>query len=118
VLIVRSGNHTDDITDQVHPERRATASLAARIVGLDIAGVDLVCEDISQPLDEQRGAIVEVNAGPGLLMHLKPASGEAAPGRRAIVDHLFPNGDDGRIPVVGVTGSFGKTTVAASSRAC
>ncbi|QLH49902.1 MAG: cyanophycin synthetase [Candidatus Accumulibacter cognatus] len=112
VLIVRSGNHTDDVTDLVHPETAATASLAARIVGLDIAGVDLVCEDIAQPLDEQRGAIVEVNAGPGLLMHLKPAIGQPRPVGRAIVDELFPNGEDGRIPVVGITGSFGKTTVA------
>jgi cyanophycin synthetase len=112
VLIVRSGNHTDDVTDLVHPETAATASLAARIVGLDIAGVDLVCEDISQPLDGQRGAIVEVNAGPGLLMHLKPESGQPRPVGRAIVDELFPNGDDGRIPVVGVSGSLGKTTVA------
>jgi cyanophycin synthetase len=101
VLIVRSGNHTDDVTDLVHPETAATASLAARIVGLDIAGVDLVCEDISRPLDAQRGAIVEVNAGPGLLMHLKPAIGQPRPVGRAIVDELFPNGDDGRIPVVG-----------------
>ena len=111
VLVVRTGNHTCEITPLVHPSTAATASLAARIVGLDIAGVDLVCEDISKPLDEQRGAIVEVNAGPGLLMHIKPASGEARPVGQAIVDHLFPNGDDGRIPVIGVTGSYGKTTV-------
>ena len=111
VLVIRTGNHTCDITDQVHPSVAEAASLAARIVGLDIAGVDLVCEDISQPLDGQRGAIVEVNAGPGLLMHIKPASGEARPVGKAIVEHLFPNGDDGRIPVVGVTGSYGKTTV-------
>ena len=112
VLIVRSGNHTDDVTDLVHPETAATAALAARIVGLDICGVDLVCEDISRPLDEQRGAIVEVNAGPGLLMHLKPANGQPRPVGRAIVDELFPDGDDGRIPVVGISGSRGKTTVA------
>lgn len=112
VLIVRSGNHTDDVTDLVHPETAATASLAARIVGLDIAGVDLVCEDISQPLHLQRGAIVEVNAGPGLLMHLKPQTGQPRPVGRAIVDLLFPNGEDGRIPVVGIAGSYGKTTVA------
>jgi cyanophycin synthetase len=111
VLVLRTGNHTCDITDQVHPDTADTASLAARIVGLDIAGVDLVCEDISRPLDEQRGAIVEVNAGPGLLMHIKPANGEARPVGRSIVEHLFPDGDDGRIPVVGVTGSYGKTTV-------
>ncbi|EXI75729.1 MAG TPA: cyanophycin synthetase [Candidatus Accumulibacter sp.] len=112
VLIVRSGNHTDDVTDLVHPETAATVALAARIVGLDICGVDLVCEDISRPLDEQRGAIVEVNAGPGLLMHLKPANGQPRPVGRAIVDELFPDGDDGRIPVVGISGSRGKTTVA------
>jgi len=112
VLIVRSGNHTDDVTDLVHPETAATVSLAVRIVGLDISGVDLVCEDISRPLDEQRGAIVEVNAGPGLLMHLKPERGQPRPVGRAIVDELFPNGDDGRIPVVGVSGSYGKTIVA------
>ena len=111
VLVIRTGNHTCDITDGVHPGTADLVSLAARIVGLDIAGVDLVCEDISRPLDEQRGAIVEVNAGPGLLMHLKPANGEARPVGRAIVEHLFPEGDDGRVPVVGVTGSFGKTTV-------
>ena len=111
VLIIRTGNHTCDVTDLVHPETAATAALAARVVGLDIAGVDLVCEDISRPLDEQRGAIVEVNAGPGLLMHLKPENGEPRPVGRAIVDHLFPEGGNGRIPVVGVTGSDGKTTV-------
>ena len=111
VLVVRTGNHTCDITDDVHPETALTVSLAARVVGLDIAGVDLVCEDISRPLAEQRGAIVEVNAGPGLLMHIKPATGTARPVGRAIVDHLFPSGADGRIPVVGVTGSTGKTTV-------
>ena len=96
----------------MHPETAETATLAARVVGLDIAGVDLVCEDISQPLAGQRGAIVEVNAGPGLLMHLKPENGEPRPVGRAIVDHLFPCGGNGRIPVVGVTGSYGKTTVA------
>lgn len=112
VLIVRSGNHTDDVTDRVHPDTAEIASLAVRIVGLDIAGVDLVCEDIAKPLDVQRGAIVEVNAGPGLLMHLKPESGEPRPVGRAIVDLLFPDGDDGRIPVVGISGSSGKTAVA------
>ncbi|RJF97333.1 cyanophycin synthetase [Noviherbaspirillum saxi] len=111
VLIQRHGNVAFDITDEVHPRVAAAASLAARIVGLDIAGVDLVAEDISRPLEEQGGAIVEVNAGPGLLMHLKPASGQPRPVGRAIVDHLFPEQDNGRIPLVGVTGSRGKTMV-------
>ncbi|HJV79411.1 cyanophycin synthetase [Noviherbaspirillum sp.] len=112
VLIQRHGNVAFDCTDDVHPSTAAAASLAARIVGLDIAGVDLVTEDISRPLEEQGGAIVEVNAGPGLLMHLKPASGQPRPVGRAIVDHLFPQHDNGRIPIVGVSGSHGKTAVA------
>ena len=111
VLIQRNANHEFDVTDEVHPETAEIAALAARVVGLDIAGIDLVCEDISQPLAEQRGAIVEVNAGPGLLMHLKPGVGKPRPVGQAIVEHLFPNGSSGRIPVVGVTGSYGKTTV-------
>ncbi|ABF07590.1 cyanophycin synthetase [Cupriavidus metallidurans] len=116
VLIQRNGNVAFDVTDRVHPSVAAHASLAARVVGLDIAGVDLVAQDISRPLAEQRGAIVEVNAGPGLLMHIKPAEGEPRPVGRAIVDHLFPSRndveDDGRIPVVGITGTNGKTVVA------
>ncbi|QEL66506.1 cyanophycin synthetase [Oryzomicrobium terrae] len=112
VLVQRSGNVAIDVTDEVHPDVAAAVSLAARVVGLDIAGVDLVAEDISRPLEEQRGAIVEVNAGPGLLMHLKPAEGQPRPVGRAIVDHLFPEGEDGRIPIVGVTGTHGKTVVA------
>ncbi|MFD4837920.1 cyanophycin synthetase [Achromobacter sp. NPDC058515] len=112
VLVQRSGNVAFDVTDRVHPSIAATVTLAARVVGLDIAGVDLVAEDITRPLNEQRGAIVEVNAGPGLLMHLKPADGTPRPVGRAIVDHLFPDGDAGRIPIVGVTGTNGKTVVA------
>ncbi|CAG4882696.1 Cyanophycin synthetase [Georgfuchsia toluolica] len=111
VLIQRNGNVAFDVTDEVHPSIAATVSLAARVVGLDIAGIDLVAGDISRPLREQRGAIVEINAGPGLLMHLKPATGKPRPVGRAIVDHLFAAGENGRIPIVGVTGSKGKTTV-------
>ncbi len=112
VLIQRNANHAFDVTDLVHPDNAALAALAARIIGLDIAGIDLVAEDISKPLLEQGGAIVEVNAGPSLLMHLKPAIGEPRPVGKAIVDHLFPEGDSGRIPIVGITGSKGKTAVA------
>ncbi|MEO6352658.1 MAG: cyanophycin synthetase [Burkholderiaceae bacterium] len=111
VLVQRNGNVAFDVTDLVHPEVAAAAALAARIIGLDIAGVDLVAADISRPLAEQGGAIVEVNAGPGLLMHLKPADGPARPVGQAIVDHLFPATASGRIPLVGVTGSSGKTMV-------
>ncbi|SOD17517.1 cyanophycin synthetase [Nitrosomonas ureae] len=112
VLIQRNGNHAFDVTDQVHPSTAAAASLAARVIGLDIAGIDLVTGDISRPLNEQGGAIVEVNAGPSLLMHIKPAVGMPRPVGKAIVDHLFPDQENGRIPVIGVSGSYGKTSVA------
>lgn len=107
VLIQVNGNVADDVTDLVHPDVAHAAALAARIVGLDIAGIDLVCEDISRPLEEQRGAIIEVNASPGLLAHMKPASGTARNVGKDIVDHLFAEGETARIPVVGVTGSKG-----------
>jgi len=112
VVIQRNGNVSIDCTAEVHPDTAETVALAARIVGLDIAGVDLVVEDVSKPLADQGGAIVEVNAGPGLLMHIKPSAGEPQPVGKAIVEHLFPNGDSGRIPVVGISGGKGKTTVA------
>ena len=109
VLVQRNGNVAIDCTDDVHPEVAFQASLAVRTIGLDIAGLDLVCEDISKPLHEQGGAIVEVNAGPGLLMHLKPAVGQPRPVGQAIVEHLFPRNDNdthpGRIPIVGIAGN-------------
>ncbi|MBI5334115.1 MAG: cyanophycin synthetase [Burkholderiales bacterium] len=115
VRVLRNGNLAIDVTDDVHPSVAEMATLAARVVGLDIAGIDLLAQDISRPLEEQGGAIVEVNAGPGLLMHLKPAEGSPRPVGRAIVDHLFPEADDeqpGRIPVVGVAGSQGTALIA------
>ena len=111
VLIKRNGDLAYDVTDQVHPDV-AAAALAARVVGLDIAGIDLVAEDISRPLQQQGGAIVEVNAGPGLLMHLKPADGQPRPVGAAIVEHLFPDANAGRIPVVGITGTRHTTRIA------
>jgi cyanophycin synthetase len=112
VLIQRNGNVASDCTDQVCPEVEAIAALAARVVGLDIAGVDVVAEDISRSLESQGGAIVEVNAGPGLLMHLKPASGKPRPVGEAIAGELFPVGETGRIPVVGISGLRGTTQIA------
>ncbi|MEY4753542.1 MAG: cyanophycin synthetase [Pseudomonadota bacterium] len=112
VLIQRNGNLAIDCTDHVHPEVAYMAGLAARVVGLDIAGIDMVTTDISKPLHETGGAIVEVNAGPGLLMHLKPAEGTPRPVGRDIVNHLFAEDESGRIPIVGVAGSRGSSTVA------
>ncbi len=105
VLIQRNGNVALDVTDKVHPSIAAAAALAARVVGLDIAGVDMVLEDITRPLSSQRGAVIEVNASPGLLAHIKPAQGEGRPVGKAVIDHLFQTGSDGRIPIVGVTGT-------------
>jgi cyanophycin synthetase len=111
VLVQRNGNVAFDVTEKVHPAVAAQAVLAARIVGLDIAGLDVVAEDISHPLEMQGGAIVEVNAGPGLHMHVKPAAGTPQPVGEAIVGHLFPGNESGRIPVICVTGTEGRTEV-------
>ncbi len=105
VLIQQNGNVAHDITDRVHPSVVAMAALAARVVGLDIAGIDMVLEDASKPLSEQQGAVIEVNASPGLLAHIKPANGEGRPVGKAIINHLFNGNRDGRIPIVGVTGT-------------
>jgi cyanophycin synthetase len=116
VVVQRNGNVAVDCTDDVHPEVAYIAQLAAKVVGLDIAGIDLVAKDISKPLHAQGGAIVEVNAGPGLLMHLKPAVGAPRPVGQAIAEHLFPLEDDagraGRIPLVGVAGTRGTSVIA------
>lgn len=105
VLIQRNGNVSFDVTDSMHPTVAATAALAARVVGLDIAGVDMVLEDVSKPMKSQRAAVIEVNASPGLLAHIKPANGEGRPVGKAIIEHLFKTDRDGRIPVVGITGT-------------
>ena len=105
VLIQRNGNVQFDITDTVHPTVANAAALAARVVGLDIAGVDMVLEDATKPISEQQGCVIEVNASPGLLAHIKPANGNGQPVGRAIIDHLFSEGNDGRIPIVGITGT-------------
>ena len=111
VLVQRNGNVAIDCTDDVHPDVAHAASLAARVVGLDIAGIDMVVTDVSKPLLPQRGAVVEVNAGPGLLMHLKPAEGLPRPVGKAIADHLFHEDETGRVPIVGVAGSHGTTQI-------
>ena len=107
-----TGGTATDVTDEVHPDVAARAVAAAQMIGLDICGVDVVCESVGRPLEEQSGGIVEVNAAPGLRMHLSPSFGKGRLVGEAIVDHLFPAGEDGRIPVVAVTGTNGKTTTA------
>jgi cyanophycin synthetase len=104
VLIQRNGNLAMDVTDEVHPEVRRHAEMAARVIGLDVAGIDIIADDISRPLEEQSGVVIEVNAGPGLQMHVTPESGKPRPVGEAIVATLFPEGDNGRVPLVAVTG--------------
>ena len=106
-----TGGSATDVTDDVHPEVAARAVAAAQMVGLHICGVDMVAQTVLRPLEEQSGGIVEVNAAPGLRMHLAPSYGKPRNVGQAIVERLFAHGQEGRIPVVAVTGTNGKTTV-------
>jgi cyanophycin synthetase len=105
-----TGGSATDVTDDVHPDVAARAVAAAHMVGLDICGVDVVSDSILHPLEEQGGGMVEVNAAPGLRMHLAPSFGKGRPVGEAIISMLFKNGQTGRIPLVAVTGTNGKTT--------
>jgi cyanophycin synthetase len=98
-----------DVTKQVHPANAELACYVASILGLDIAGIDIILKDISKSYQEQAGKIIEVNAAPGLRMHLQPSSGQGRDIGLNIVKMLFPQGN-GRIPIVAVTGTNGKTT--------
>lgn len=105
-----TGGSATDVTDEVHPEMAARAVSAARMIGLDICGVDVVAESVLYPLEDQHGGVVEVNAAPGLRMHLNPSFGKGRAVGEAIVANMYADGDDGRIPVVAVAGTNGKTT--------
>ena len=107
-----TGGTATDVTDDVHPDLAARAVAAAQMIGLHICGVDLVCESVLHPIEEQGGGIVEVNAAPGLRMHLAPSYGKPRAVGTAMVNEVFAPGQDGRIPVVAVTGTNGKTTTA------
>ncbi|MBP6075633.1 MAG: cyanophycin synthetase [Nitrosomonas sp.] len=107
-----TGGTATDVTDDVHPELAERAIAAAQVVGLDICGVDVVCDNVTLSLEEQGGGIIEINAAPGLRMHLQPSFGKARAVGEAIVDNMFAKGDDARIPVIAVTGTNGKTTTA------
>lgn len=104
-----TGGTARDVTDEVHPFNASLVVRAAQIVGLDIAGVDLVARDIRVPITQQRGAIIEVNAAPGIRMHHYPEEGKPRNVAGAILDYLFPE-NDGRIPIIAVTGTNGKTS--------
>src|SRR5262249_32299028 len=101
-----------DVTDTVHRETAWLCERAARTINLDICGVDLVTSDISLPLDRSGGAIIELNAAPGIRMHHYPSEGEPRDAGGAIVDMLYPPGSASRIPIISITGTNGKTTTA------
>jgi cyanophycin synthetase len=106
-----TGGTATDVTDEVHPDNAALAVLAAETIGLDVAGVDVVCENIKRPLHTQGGGVVEVNAAPGLRMHVYPSEGKSRPVGQAIVNMLFPPSAQTRVPIIAITGTNGKTTV-------
>ena len=105
-----TGGISIDRTFEAHPENVEIAEEAARMIGLDIAGIDFICPDITQPVRETGGAICEVNAAPGFRMHTHPTIGEPQFISKPVVDMLFPPGAPSRIPIVAVTGTNGKTT--------
>lgn len=105
-----TGGTATDVTDEVHPELAARVVAAAQMVGIDICGVDVICQSVLKPLEEQNGGIVEVNAAPGLRMHLAPSFGKGRKVGEAVIDKMFNAGDDARIPIIAITGTNGKTT--------
>jgi cyanophycin synthetase len=105
-----TGGTAKDVTDDVHPSVRSLCERAARIMGMDVCGVDLVMPDIAEPIGKG-GGVIEINAAPGLRMHQHPGEGEPRDVGRAIVEMLFPAASDGRIPIISITGTNGKTTV-------
>lgn len=105
-----SGGSAIDVTDKVHPEIKIACERAARIIGLDICGIDFIHTQATKPLNEGF-KIIEINAGPGLRMHLAPSEGAARPVAEAIMKMIYPLPQDGRIPITAITGTNGKTTV-------
>ncbi len=105
-----TGGTATDITDLVHPYNVFMAERIARIIGLDICGIDIMAPDLTTPLNENGGAVLEVNAGPGFRMHIAPTEGLARNVAEPVVDMLYPPGKSSRIPIIAVTGTNGKTT--------
>ncbi len=105
-----TGGTAEDVTDIVHPDNVFMAERIAKIVGLDICGIDVMTTDITVPLEETKGAVLEVNAAPGFRMHLAPTSGLPRNVASHVIDMLYPPGSNSRIPIIAVTGTNGKTT--------
>jgi cyanophycin synthetase len=105
-----TGGTAKDVTDLVHPQIAAICERAAQIIGLDVCGIDLILDDISEPPGPNNG-VIEINAAPGLRMHTSPSEGRGRDVGAAIVEMLYPDGATGRIPIVSITGTNGKTTI-------
>lgn len=106
-----TGGTARDCTREIHPDNKAIAIKAARIIGLEVAGIDMVADDISRSISPGYGAIIEVNAAPGLRMHLQPLEGEGRNVAANILDNMYPAGTPSSIPIISITGTNGKTTV-------
>ncbi len=107
---ISTGGTAIDCTDEVHPENVFLFERIARIIGLDVAGVDIIAPNVSEPLSENGGGIIEVNAAPGFRMHLAPSEGIGRNVAEHVIDMLFPPGTPARIPIFAITGTNGKTT--------
>ena len=107
---ISTGGTAIDCTDEVHPENVFLFERIARIIGLDVAGVDVIAPNVSEPLRESGGGIIEVNAAPGFRMHLAPSEGIGRNVAEHVIDMLFPPGTPARIPIFAITGTNGKTT--------
>jgi cyanophycin synthetase len=107
-----TGGTSADVTDEVHPVNIFLAERIAKIIGLDICGIDIMAPDLKTSLFENEGAVLEVNAAPGFRMHIEPAEGLARNVAEPVIDMLFPKGSNGRIPIIAITGTNGKTTTA------
>lgn len=105
-----TGGTSVDVTDMVHPENIFLAERISRIIGLDICGIDIMAENLTQPLQQNGGVILEVNAAPGFRMHLAPSEGLPRNVASPVIDMLYPPGKPSRIPIIAVTGTNGKTT--------
>ncbi len=105
-----TGGTSTDVTDEVHPENIFLAERIARIIGLDICGIDIMAKDLRTSIYENGGAVLEVNAAPGFRMHIEPSVGLARNTAEPVINMLFPQGTNGRIPIIAITGTNGKTT--------
>lgn len=105
-----TGGTSTDVTDEVHPANIIMCERIARIIGLDICGIDIMAKDLRSPVRESGGAILEVNAAPGFRMHIDPSVGLPRNVAEPVVDMLFPKGSAGTIPIIAITGTNGKTT--------